>query len=67
VQAKAATPLSTAAAVQVTFCVRIVPVVLFLFSIPVSMPPVRHRTSCQFSCFLSKDCCRYVVFVTFGY
>jgi len=36
VQAKAATPLSTAAAAQLAFCVRIVPVVLFLFSHPVS-------------------------------
>jgi len=66
-QARAAAPLSTAAAGQVTFCVRIVPVVLFLFSIPVVLPPVRHRTSCQFSCLLSKHLRDHVPFVTFRY
>jgi len=41
-----------AAAAQVAFCVRIVSVVLFLFSIPAILPPVRqghpakYGTSC---------------------
>jgi hypothetical protein len=33
-QAKAATPLPMAAAAGTTFCMRIVPVVPFLFSVP---------------------------------
>ncbi|VXB33669.1 hypothetical protein ARTHRO8AJ_20026 [Arthrobacter sp. 8AJ] len=54
-QAKAATPLSTAAAAQLALCVRIVPVVLFLFSRPVSQKPDQQGPSCQRMRVLSKQ------------
>jgi hypothetical protein len=64
VQAKAATPLSTAAAASTAFCMRIVPVVLFLFSVSGGFAAGPARPSCQIMPVLSKDRSRDVPFVT---
>ena len=66
-QAKAATPLSTAAAAQLALCVRIVPVVLFLSSRAASLSPDRQGPSCQIESRLSKERGWSVAFVTFRY